>query len=441
MPGARYDVVFYGEIIQGFDRADVKSRFGRAFSLDEATVERVFAASQLTLKSDLDQFAAQKYQQALAAIGAAVAIEGRARQAGGDTAATAAAQAAGAAAVDTVADHADHADHAERDGGAREMTLAFTGSGAEYCRIWFVNLLLTLATLGIYSAWAKVSSRQYLYQHTLLDGVPFEYLAGPLPILRGQIAVMAGCVATALAADFSYLAAALMAAVLLVPLARLVVGALAFQAHNSAYRNVRCSFRGTSAEAARAYLGWPLLALLSLGALAPQALQRQQAFFWGRRYYGSRAFACSAEPADYIAPIAVATCIALPGGLASYFLLDIAMAAALAVALVTYVAAAACFAAQRDIIGFNSISLGDYRCRAQLGLRPYAVLLAQNTLGIVFTLGLYTPLARVRRARYLCDHMRVLAAADTDDFIAAQQCHIGAFAGSGSVLGAALGEG
>ena len=32
----------------------------------------------------------------------------------------------------------------------------FTGSGFEYFRIWIVNVLLTIVTFGIYSAWAKV---------------------------------------------------------------------------------------------------------------------------------------------------------------------------------------------------------------------------------------------------------------------------------------------
>jgi uncharacterized membrane protein YjgN (DUF898 family) len=31
--------------------------------------------------------------------------------------------------------------------------LRFNGNGAEYFGIWIVNLLLTIVTLGIYSAW------------------------------------------------------------------------------------------------------------------------------------------------------------------------------------------------------------------------------------------------------------------------------------------------
>jgi hypothetical protein len=36
----------------------------------------------------------------------------------------------------------------------------FTGSGGEYFRIWIVNLLLSIVTLGIYSAWATVRNRR-----------------------------------------------------------------------------------------------------------------------------------------------------------------------------------------------------------------------------------------------------------------------------------------
>ncbi|HEX8601991.1 MAG TPA: DUF898 family protein, partial [Pseudoduganella sp.] len=43
----------------------------------------------------------------------------------------------------------------------REERFEFTATGGEYFRIWIVNLLLTIVTLGIYSAWAKVRRNQY----------------------------------------------------------------------------------------------------------------------------------------------------------------------------------------------------------------------------------------------------------------------------------------
>jgi len=36
--------------------------------------------------------------------------------------------------------------------------LEFTGKGGEYFGIWIVNLFFSVLTLGIYSAWAKVTA-------------------------------------------------------------------------------------------------------------------------------------------------------------------------------------------------------------------------------------------------------------------------------------------
>ncbi|MFP5306510.1 MAG: DUF898 family protein, partial [Gammaproteobacteria bacterium] len=52
----------------------------------------------------------------------------------------------------------------------RPERLQFSGSGGEYFRIWIVNLLLSVLTLGIYSAWAKVRRMQYFYRNTTLAG-------------------------------------------------------------------------------------------------------------------------------------------------------------------------------------------------------------------------------------------------------------------------------
>ena len=69
----------------------------------------------------------------------------------------------------------------------RIATFAFTGDGAEYFRIWVVNLLLTIVTLGIYSAWAKVRKTRYFCQNTRLEGHAFDYHGDPRAILLGRI--------------------------------------------------------------------------------------------------------------------------------------------------------------------------------------------------------------------------------------------------------------
>ena len=71
--------------------------------------------------------------------------------------------------------------------GAHRYPVEFTATAGEYFRIWIVNLALTILTLGIYSAWAKVRKKRYFYSHTLIDGECFEYRANPVAILKGRI--------------------------------------------------------------------------------------------------------------------------------------------------------------------------------------------------------------------------------------------------------------
>ncbi len=46
-------------------------------------------------------------------------------------------------------------------GPEKRHPVEFTAHAGEYFRIWIVNLALTIVTLGIYSAWAKVRKRRY----------------------------------------------------------------------------------------------------------------------------------------------------------------------------------------------------------------------------------------------------------------------------------------
>jgi uncharacterized membrane protein YjgN (DUF898 family) len=153
--------------------------------------------------------------------------------------------------------------------GEQRYAVRFIATGEEYFRIWIVNLALTIITLGIYSAWAKVRKKRYFYGHTLLDGECFEYRGNPIAILKGRIIAFAMLVLYSLAGQFAPLAQLLMMLVLAVIVPWLVVRSLAFNAWNSAYRNVQFHFRGNYPEALRVVIGNGLLVLLSLGLMYP----------------------------------------------------------------------------------------------------------------------------------------------------------------------------
>ncbi len=67
------------------------------------------------------------------------------------------------------------------------LQFSFNGSGGEYFKIWITNVFLTILTLGIYSAWAKVRRNRYFYGNTHLANTGFDYLAKPKNILKGRL--------------------------------------------------------------------------------------------------------------------------------------------------------------------------------------------------------------------------------------------------------------
>ena len=75
-------------------------------------------------------------------------------------------------------------------GAQAEITaypLEFTGTGGEYFRVWFVNLLLSTVTLGLYTPLARRRTAQFFYGHTLVAGSPLEFTAQTRRMLVGFI--------------------------------------------------------------------------------------------------------------------------------------------------------------------------------------------------------------------------------------------------------------
>lgn len=171
-------------------------------------------------------------------------------------------------------------------GPERECRFEFRGRGGEFFRIWIVNVVLTVLTLGIYAAWAKVRTRRYFYGNTLLDGKPFDFTGNPIAILKGNL-IFGGLFILYSVAGAVFPPLAIAVILVIAALAPwLIRKALRFRAHHTMHRNVRLSFRGTTGEAYAAFLGWPLLVAFTLGLLVPFVQFRQRKFFLGNLAWG-----------------------------------------------------------------------------------------------------------------------------------------------------------
>nr|WP_315240376.1 YjgN family protein [uncultured Albidiferax sp.] len=148
------------------------------------------------------------------------------------------------------------------------LGIVFTGSGSEYFRIWIVNLLLTLVTLGIYYPWAKVRRLRYFYGNTQVDGAALDFHGNPKKMLKGSalVAVLFGLYS--LAGQFSP-EAGLVALVLVALIApALVRASMQFRLANTSWRGLRFRFTGPMPAVYQAVLPLYVPAVLILGFVA-----------------------------------------------------------------------------------------------------------------------------------------------------------------------------
>lgn len=202
--------------------------------------------------------------------------------------------------------------------------LEFHGKAGEFFRIWIVNVVLTVCTLGIYAAWAKVRTLRYFYGNTRLDDKPFDFTGNPISILKGNLLfgglfilyIVAGAILPPLAF-----------AVILVIFALspwLIQKALRFRAHNTVHRNVRFSFRGSLSESYTVFMWLSVLVVFTLGLIIPYIHFRQKKFYFGNLGWGDCEASMNGKPGFFYrkaAPllvlaalffIAMAAAIALP---------------------------------------------------------------------------------------------------------------------------------
>lgn len=138
----------------------------------------------------------------------------------------------------------------------------FNGRGGEFFGIWIVNILLSIITLGIYSAWAKVRTKRYFYGNTSIAGDNFEYHATPMQILKGRIVALVIVLLWSVSNSIAPMISMVLLLVFYAALPWLLWSNACFDAAMTSYRNVRFSFTATLKDAYLSLLGRGLSALL-----------------------------------------------------------------------------------------------------------------------------------------------------------------------------------
>ena len=323
--------------------------------------------------------------------------------------------------------------------------LTFSASGGEYFGIWIVNILLSVATLGIYSAWAKVRRMQFFYRNTQLAGAGFDYHANPLAILKGRL-IAGGIMAAYYGMAFvSPIAGGITFGVILLLMPWGISRALRFRLYNTSYRGLRFRFTGTTAEAYKVFILLPLATLLTLGALGPLWHQRLKAYVHSNAWYGRTRFSFHATAGSfylvYLQALGLFAVFAfVAGALAAPFLAGamgagesarvFGLVVGMTVAVVLYLSGSltlwAFTTARIQNLAWNNTRLGPHRFVSSIRAGRLAFITVTNLLGVVLTLGFYKPFAVVRLTEYFLSQSMVLVSGSLNDFVAGEQLSVGA---------------
>ena len=325
------------------------------------------------------------------------------------------------------------------------LPFEFTGSGSEYFRIWVVNLLLTILTLGVYSAWAKVRRLQYFYRNTRLDGAVFDFHGSPKAILRGRILALL-LVALTLAAITPWL----------------LNRAFRFKLANTSYRDIRFRFRGSVGQAYGRLILFPamlaltglfvwslvasfqaspgigvillavILPIAALGSTVPLAHYALKRYQHEQADYGQTAFYYHGRARGFFAVYGKAVGFfflgAIPAAIFGMLTARIytwlastmfgwlfALLYGLASAYAFYLFVRPYLEARLQNLVWNDTEVGMHRFESRASARKLLWIHASNLMLITLTLGLYKPFATVRLVRYRVGCMALVASGSLND--------------------------
>tara|TARA_R110002073_G_scaffold25378_4_gene84172 strand:+ start:240 stop:1268 length:1029 start_codon:yes stop_codon:yes gene_type:complete len=312
-----------------------------------------------------------------------------------------------------------------------EIPFEFHGDGKDYFRIWVVNLFLSVISLGIYSAWAKVRNNRYLYSHLHLDGSCFEYIANPKQILIGRVIAVVLLSISVIGSELFPLVGLwlLLPTALILPW--MILKSLQFRARNSVYRNIRFGFHANYFEALLVIVVYPILAVVSIGLLSGFAIQRFYNFVVGHSSYGNTQFEFQSSIGEFygfvfsviFATLGMAILIGLIAAGAQFGLMSLDVPKQYfglvigAMGMVVYIWQFAYIKVKLTNLMYSGLTIPAwYTFTTSLKTWDLFKIYLVNTILILLSLGLYIPFARIKVMQYRVSSLRFVTTQSLDEF-------------------------
>ncbi|MFK8077900.1 MAG: YjgN family protein [Granulosicoccus sp.] len=365
----------------------------------------------------------------------------------------------------------------------------FRGNGFEYFKIWIVNILLTILTLYVYSAWAKVRTNRYFYGNTYLDNSSFEYHVKPLQILLSRLIAVVLMGLIVFGQNFSPIVSLGAWGIIIVLFPWALWRSLKFNSYMSSYRNIRFGFDGKLAELYFITIGVPIMSIVVLGiatfcisfvgnkvlttiaaiasvigfyALYPWMKKLITTYMLNNYRYGRTSFSATLSTGSYFTIYAKAVLLFIASLLVVGVIGAVAYSATgngiadvlrsmkgdasggneeaiealigkltfvfIPLTYIWFFLLYAYITARVRNYSLSQTTVGaDIRLKSDVGARALTWLTVSNLLLIVFTTGLAFPWAKVRAARFYANHTTLISTASLDQYVASEKQEVGAF--------------
>lgn len=166
----------------------------------------------------------------------------------------------------------------------------FKGDAKTYFGIWIVNLLLTIVTFGIYSAWAKVRTKKYFAQNTTIDERRFDYHATGKQILIGRVIVAGAYIVFNIVLGVAPVIGIVLTIAFLFAVPYLINRSIAFNARMTSFSGLRFGFDGSYWRALLVYFIYPILSVFTLYLAMPFVARAQHRYYISRHRFGTSQF-------------------------------------------------------------------------------------------------------------------------------------------------------
>jgi uncharacterized membrane protein YjgN (DUF898 family)/tetratricopeptide (TPR) repeat protein len=312
--------------------------------------------------------------------------------------------------------------------------LSFHGNGGELFGIFIFNLLKSLGTLGIYSFWGKVKTRQYLWRQSEFAGDRFSYHGTGKELLIGWLRAML-CFGSIMGAQavlplvWDHVVAQVLAGgiiygglAVLIPLAR--IGTMRYRLSRTAWRGIRFSFRGHFLPFFWLSLRGYLLTVLTFGFYYPYFHLYVRRFMVENSAFGSAPFKFDTVGPDmrdlwkrYAVSLGISMVFLPIGFLMSFGSLQKSLGVAgIPLAVVCTLIIYGCiwlpYLAARRRFYWNHTRVGGGKFRSSVDASELFRLYGENFLLAIASLGLALPWIKIRTMRYDLEHLALQGAED-----------------------------